>query len=140
MNPSNNETAGMKLPPPVVEQAPGPEAPAEALAGQPETGPAAAPERAPGRAGAPQMTQPAAPPMAVPMPPTSAPIGAVANTTTQTITPVAADSDLIEKEWVNKAKQIVENTRDDPYKQSEGLTVVKVDYMKKRYNKTLKLK
>jgi general stress protein 26 len=49
------------------------------------------------------------------------------------------DSDLIEKEWVNKAKQIVERTRDDPHKQTEELTLVKVDYMKKRYNKTIKL-
>ena len=55
---------------------------------------------------------------------------------------LAADpsNDLIEKEWVSKAKQIVEQTRDDPYKQSEGLTMMKVDYMKKRYNKTIKYK
>jgi hypothetical protein len=50
-----------------------------------------------------------------------------------------ADSDLIEKEWVDKAKQIVERTRDDPYKQSEELTVFKADYMKKRYGKTIKV-
>jgi hypothetical protein len=50
------------------------------------------------------------------------------------------DADLIEKEWINKAKQIVEQTRDDPYKQSEELTVFKADYMKKRYNRTIKLK
>lgn len=55
---------------------------------------------------------------------------------------MAADpsNDLIEKEWVSKAKQIVEQTRDDPYKQSEGLTMMKVDYMKKRYNKNIKYK
>ena len=51
----------------------------------------------------------------------------------------ADDKDLIEKEWVRKAKQIVERTKDDPYKQSEELTVFKADYMKKRYNKTIKL-
>jgi hypothetical protein len=50
------------------------------------------------------------------------------------------DADLIEKEWVSKAKQIVEQTKDDPYKQSEELTVFKADYMKKRYNRTIKLK
>ena len=49
------------------------------------------------------------------------------------------DSDLIEKEWVNKAKQIVEHNRDDPYKQSENLTVFKADYIKKRYGKTIKV-
>ncbi len=49
------------------------------------------------------------------------------------------DGDLIEKEWVNKAKEIVERTRDNPYKQSEELTVFKAEYMKKRYNKTVKV-
>ena len=49
------------------------------------------------------------------------------------------DKDLIEKEWVDKAKQIVERTRDDPYKQSEELTVFKADYIKKRYGKTIKV-
>jgi hypothetical protein len=46
---------------------------------------------------------------------------------------------LIEKEWVDKAKKIVEHTRDDPYRQSEELTVVKAEYMKKRYDKTVKV-
>ena len=50
------------------------------------------------------------------------------------------DSDLIEKEWVNKAKRIVEANREDPFKQSEELTGVKADYMKKRYDKNIKLK
>ena len=49
------------------------------------------------------------------------------------------DGDLIEKEWVEKAKQIVEKNRDDPYKQSEELNVFKADYMKKRYNKDIKV-
>lgn len=52
---------------------------------------------------------------------------------------VKDDGDLIEKEWVNKAKQIVENNRDDPYKQSEELNVVKADYMKQRYNRNIKI-
>ena len=52
---------------------------------------------------------------------------------------VSDDGDLIEKEWVSKAKQIVERTRDDPFKQTEELTVFKADYMQKRYGKTIKL-
>jgi hypothetical protein len=47
---------------------------------------------------------------------------------------------MIEKEWVERAKQVVERTRNDPYRQSEELTAVKADYLKKRYNKTIKLK
>ena len=52
---------------------------------------------------------------------------------------VADDNDLIEKEWVNKAKEIVEKTKEDPYTQSKELTKFKSDYMLKRYNKELKL-
>ncbi len=50
----------------------------------------------------------------------------------------AADSDLIEKEWVNKAKQIVEHTKDDPYEQQRVIGKFKADYMKKRYDKDIK--
>jgi hypothetical protein len=53
---------------------------------------------------------------------------------------VADDKDIIEPEWVQKAKAIVNSTSDDPYKQSEELTVLKADYMQKRYNKIVKLK
>jgi hypothetical protein len=50
---------------------------------------------------------------------------------------VADDGDLIEKEWVTKAKHIVMSTRDDPHKQTKELHALKADYMKKRYNKTI---
>lgn len=53
---------------------------------------------------------------------------------------VADDKDVIEPEWVHKANAIVNSTFDDPYKQSEDLTVLKADYMQKRYNKIVKLK
>jgi Txe/YoeB family toxin of Txe-Axe toxin-antitoxin module len=49
----------------------------------------------------------------------------------------AADSDLIEKEWVIKAKQIVEHTAEDPFQQQQELSKMKADYMKKRYNKDI---
>lgn len=52
-----------------------------------------------------------------------------------TLPPAAQDNDLIEKEWVEKAKQIVEHTRDNPYEQQRALAEMKADYMKKRYNK-----
>lgn len=57
-----------------------------------------------------------------------------------TTTPLqAADNDLIEKEWVIKAKQIVEKTKDNPYEQQKAIEKFKADYMKKRYNKTIKV-
>ncbi len=52
---------------------------------------------------------------------------------------IADDADLIEKEWVEKAKQIVDSTKHDPYRQNKELTRVKADYLKKRYNKDIKL-
>ncbi|CAN5623425.1 hypothetical protein BH23PAT1_BH23PAT1_2800 [soil metagenome] len=52
---------------------------------------------------------------------------------------VADDTDLIEKEWVVKAKEIVARTSQDPHKQNQELTNMKVGYLKKRYNKDIKL-
>lgn len=52
---------------------------------------------------------------------------------------VADDADLIEKEWVLRAKQIVEHTRTDPRRQSEAMNLVKADYLRKRYNRIIKL-
>ena len=52
---------------------------------------------------------------------------------------IADDADLIEKEWVIRAKAIVTQTQDDPHQQHREITKVKADYLKKRYNKDLKL-
>lgn len=49
----------------------------------------------------------------------------------------AADTELIEKEWVVKAKQIIESTGQDPYLQQEEISKMKADYVKKRYNKDI---
>jgi hypothetical protein len=49
----------------------------------------------------------------------------------------AQDTDLIEKEWVERAKTIVAQTQDDPYKQKDEMSKFKVDYIKKRFNKTI---
>lgn len=56
-----------------------------------------------------------------------------------TVPEEASDTDLIEKEWVERAKQIVDHTREDPYEQQKALSQMKADYMKKRYNKDIKL-
>lgn len=55
-----------------------------------------------------------------------------------TLPAAAGDQDLIEKEWVEKAKKIVEHTRDDPHEQQRALAQMKADYMKKRYNRESK--
>ena len=51
----------------------------------------------------------------------------------------AADNDVIENEWVMKAKNIVATTKGDPHKQVGQLNKLKADYMKKRYDKDVKL-
>lgn len=53
--------------------------------------------------------------------------------------PIADDTDLIEKEWVDRAKHIVEQTKHDPYQQNKEITKAKADYLRKRYNKDIKL-
>jgi len=61
------------------------------------------------------------------------------NTTSIPIPPEAEDSDLIEKEWVERAKQIVAHTTHDPHEQQKALSLMKADYMKKRYNRDIKV-
>jgi hypothetical protein len=50
----------------------------------------------------------------------------------------AEDLDLIEKIWVQKAKQIVESTQGNPHVQNKQLNKMKVEYIKKRYDKDIK--
>ncbi len=52
---------------------------------------------------------------------------------------VAEDNDLIEQEWVNKAKAIVEHTKEDPHAQNKEINKFKAGYIKKRYNKEIKV-
>ena len=51
----------------------------------------------------------------------------------------AADEDVIEKEWVDKAKKIVTQTKDNPYLQEKEVSRLQADYLKKRYGKEIKL-
>lgn len=54
-------------------------------------------------------------------------------------TPLSAeDVDLIEKEWVQKAKDIVDATQGDPYIQNQKINSMKAAYIKKRYDKVVK--
>jgi hypothetical protein len=143
MNAPSSESPGLSLPPPLVEQ--NPNSPAAVETAQ-APGTPLTPEQAPIQGQSdPTAAQSAMPSMpSAPLPLPAAPTGvavSIDNTTAmQAIAPVAADdSDLIEKEWVSKAKEIVEHTRQNPYQQSQELNLFKADYMKKRYNKTLKL-
>jgi hypothetical protein len=137
MNPQFDKPANLNLPPPMPESSG--QAPFEAPEGGAQTIEAApaAPER---------QLQPAAPALpAIPaqqQPQQGQTASNVAPSTTAnpaTLPQMADDSDLIEKEWVNKAKEIIAKTQEDPYKQSKEITYMKADYLQKRYNKALKL-
>jgi hypothetical protein len=53
--------------------------------------------------------------------------------------PTAKDEDLIEKEWVDKAKKVIAQTRHDPYTQQKAVSRLQAAYLQKRYGKTIKL-
>jgi len=50
----------------------------------------------------------------------------------------AADADRIEHVWVDKVKDTVARTREDPYIQSKEMSKIKADYNSKRFNKQIK--
>ncbi len=51
----------------------------------------------------------------------------------------AKDADLVEKEWVEAVKAIMERYKSDPYNKNQALTLLRADYLKKRYNKDVKI-
>lgn len=61
----------------------------------------------------------------------------VNNTSLSSSPTIANDDDLIEKEWVDKAKKIVSETRSDPYKQEEEVSKLQIDYLEKRYGRKI---
>lgn len=126
----NGSQPGFELPAPLPPQESG-------VAPFPER-PVAQPERAP-MPSQPVVSQPQPQPMIAPMPQPVAAVPVSAAASTSTTPAVADDNDLIEKEWVVKAKQIVAATREDPYTQNKELSKFKADYLKKRYNKDIKL-
>ena len=50
---------------------------------------------------------------------------------------IAADDDLIEKEWVDKAKKIITQTKDDPYRREQEVNKLQAEYLRKRYGREL---
>ncbi len=50
---------------------------------------------------------------------------------------VAADDNLIEKEWVDKAKHIITETADDPHAREQAVSQLQKEYLRRRYGKEL---
>lgn len=86
---------------------------------------------------APAMAAPVLPPpVAAPAPPV--PVQDDTSVAQQDTVPlVANDDDLIEREWVKKAKEIIVETKDDPYRREQEVGKLQVDYLRKRYGKEL---
>ncbi len=76
--------------------------------------------------------------ISIPSPPKPQP--SVATNATDDDNPtVANDDDRIEKEWVDKAKKVVAETREDPHKQSHEVSKMQADYLNKRFGKQMNL-
>lgn len=50
---------------------------------------------------------------------------------------VANDDDLIEKEWVDKAKKILAETKDDPYRREREVSKLQIEYIRRRYGREI---
>lgn len=73
----------------------------------------------------------------IPTPVTNVPV-VDDNTAAAQVSPlVANDDDLIEKEWVDRAKRIVSETQNDPRQRDDRINILKVDYVKKRFGREL---
>jgi hypothetical protein len=71
--------------------------------------------------------------------PQSPPVVASSTAVTDDNPLTAGDEDLIEQEWVQKAKKIVASTKNDPYLQEKEVSKLQADYLQKRYGKEVKL-
>lgn len=88
-----------------------------------------------------QVTQAQPDPAATPVVQLPAPVQPAADSTQAAAsddTPAtAADDDLIEKEWVDKAKKVIVETKDDPYERERAVGKLQNEYLRKRYGKEL---
>lgn len=84
-------------------------------------------------------SMPALPPLQVApvVPPPAAQDDATAAMPSDDTPLVASDDDLIEKEWVDKAKKIITQTKDDPYRREQEVNKLQAEYLRKRYGREL---
>ena len=80
-----------------------------------------------------EVAQVAMPALPVPVPTAQPALSAVSDDSPI----VANDDDLIEKEWVDKAKKILSETRDDPYKREQEISKLQIEYIRRRYGRQI---
>lgn len=51
----------------------------------------------------------------------------------------AQNADVIEKEWVDRAKAIIKATSDDPHRKEYEVSKLQADYLEKRFGVRVKL-
>ena len=71
--------------------------------------------------------------------PSAAPVDDTTHALGQVAAITASNDDVIEKEWVNKSKKIVKDTKGDPYRKEYEISKLQADYMFKRYGKEVKV-
>ena len=129
-----------------LETIPTPQAANPELGGSAEIGPVLNPEQQEGRRierenTAPVQQQAAAiDPASVALPTVMAPppAGGQVSAVPQDDSPmVAADDDLIEKEWVDKVKDVINKTKDNPHARENSIKKLQIEYVKKRYGKII---
>ncbi len=142
MEPGNKSSAEVihegQTNPPQFENLPGLTVPERTV----ESGPALNPETELQRSR--QVETQAPPPVAAPgaLPTVAPPLPVDDSATTPSSvdddTPlVAADDDLIEKEWVDKAKKIIAETKDEPYRREQEVKKLQIEYVRKRYGRVI---
>lgn len=77
------------------------------------------------------------PPLVAPLPQPVVTDQVQATSPTTDTPALASDEDLIEKEWVDKAKKIIAQTKDDPYRREQEVSKLQADYLRKRYGREL---
>lgn len=105
----------------------------------PETQPSTSPERIEQRSAVELAPQPAVSMPAMPLPPIpQAPVATPVAVDPAAVNPVAAnDDDVIEKEWVDRAKQVIIQTKDNPYAREKAIGELQRDYLSKRYGRQI---
>lgn len=102
----------------------------------PETEQHATPERVEQRSAV-ELAPPPVMPLPVMIPVTEAPAPTIDPVPPAgVVNPIAAnDDDDIEKEWVDRAKQVIIQTKDNPYAREKAIGELQRDYLMKRYGR-----
>jgi hypothetical protein len=131
MNPQFENTRDLHPPQPTVESGIGGFEPGQGVSSPEYSGPAGESVPQPS-AVMPPTTSAGASPVPIPGMPTD-------DTSAVSASVAGDDDDALDEEWINKAKAIVEQTRTDPFQQSNQMSKVKATYLKTHYNKDIKV-